>query len=177
MKNIIAILLFVLPMTAAANMSWDEKALEVKIIEVGGYDHDEDSVEEMKDFKGSLMQFYKKYGGDGTEGKLKFKVERNKDWFKNARRIGKHAWVILTNGLRTEIVGPNCGYISMGDIEITEKKASNGYIYEYTADGTGDGGMNTCTGQGGPGWWHYKVSVKYSAKSNRGTIEYITVSE
>ena len=94
-----------------------------------------------------------------------YKVVSNKDHFDNAEDIAKYVWSVFFPNARTEEPFP-CGWRLDGDI------TSGGTSSDWKIWGEGDGGGDSCTGFGGPGWWMFDLQVTYLKDSQSGIIRW-----
>lgn len=130
------------------------------------------------DFSGDLESFVNSdfFGPEYSEGELEFSLGDEKSYFNNAKNVARYAWKFITDNATIKAPYP-CGLYLKGKIIEKSIKDDNNIITQYAIKGNGDGSLDSCTGNGGPGWWSYQVIVEYNPTTESGSIKYILEEE
>jgi hypothetical protein len=120
----------------------------------------------MDDFSGSLDELIKKIDTEHTELEVVFKKQtplKEETLQRIAQRIYKKIFgelFIVTeeqiqNGTYHHFGPFPCGFVLVGEYDQLAESSDNFIILS-----NGNGGIDTCTDQGGPGYWEQNVTVE-----------------
>jgi len=130
------------------------------------------------EFEGSLVDFVQSefFNHEYAKGELELYILEDGDFFSNAKTVARYLWKYLSNN--TSVTPPYpCGEYYQGTISEDFTKNENGIINYFQITGKGDGIVDSCLGNGGPGMWSYRITTHFDPLKLTGFVSYSITQE